>query len=223
MDVEPTEAGLAEIVELVDDVDVALGIAVPALDDTDRQVALAAYRSLASDGAVSTATVAAAAGVDRRLVEDRLAEWPGVFRDGVGRLVGFWGLATAPMTHRLRVGNAVRWTWCAWDPLFIARIVGDATVATVDPMTGEAISYRVARDGSVADVTHPDGLLSFLRPTAPWDGDVITTFCHFVHHFGSAVSAEQWVADHPGTFTLSLPAARLLARRYVDRLFGGLP
>ena len=54
--------------------------------------------------------------------------------------------------------------------------------------------------------------VSFLRPDARFDSDVITTFCHFVHFFTAPDLGEQWVQEHPGTFILSLPEAFELAR-----------
>ena len=59
----------------------------------------------------------------------------------------------------------------------------------------------------------PDGVVvSFLSPERRFDGNVITSFCHFVHFFASRQGGEQWVERHPGTFLLSLPDAIELAR-----------
>lgn len=50
-------------------------------------------------------------------------------------------------------------TWCAWDPMFLAPIVGDAEVETHDPVTGETIRYRVGDDG-IHDLSHHGFLLT---------------------------------------------------------------
>jgi hypothetical protein len=66
-------------------------------------------------------------------------------------------------------------------------------------------------------------VLSFLRPGQPWDDDVITSFCHYVQHFTSPATAQQWTTTHPGTFVISLnDAAAELARRHAARAFGAM-
>jgi hypothetical protein len=51
---------------------------------------------------------------------------------------------------------------------------------------------------------------------------VITSFCQFVHFFGSRRLGEQWVKQHPGTFLLSLREAfelvRISNRRFATAL-----
>ena len=42
--------------------------------------------------------------------------------------------------------------------------------------------------------------------------DVLTTFCHFVHFFPSRQVAENWLAQHAGTFLVSIHEAHVLAR-----------
>jgi alkylmercury lyase len=135
-------------------------------------------------------------------------------------VTGFWGLALAEMPHHIRHAGRDLYAWCAWDPLFLARVIGDLQVATADPATAEAITCRIGADGVVADASHRDSVLSFLRPRQPWDGTVITTFCHYVWHFTGRASAEQWTAARPGTFVISLGDAAELARRHAARAFG---
>ena len=55
-------------------------------------------------------------------------------------------------------------------------------------------------------------MVSFLSPEGRFDGNVITSFCHFIHFFASRRAGEQWIARHPGTFLLSLADAFELAR-----------
>src|SRR5712691_8777458 len=40
-----------------------------------------------------------------------------------------------------------------------------------------------------------------------------STFCHFGHFFPSRKAADDWIAQHPGTFTLSVADAHALGRR----------
>jgi alkylmercury lyase len=148
-----------------------------------------------------------------------LRSWPAVFWDDHDRVTGFWGLALPGMPHRIRRAGTDLSAWCAWDPLFLARVIGDLEVATADPVTGEAITYRISGDGAVTGASHPAAVLSFLRPDQPWDDDVMTTFCHYVLHFTSPATAAQWTAARPGTFVISLAEAAELARRHVARFF----
>jgi hypothetical protein len=124
------------------------------------------------------------------------------------------------MPHRIRHAGTGLYAWCAWDPLFLARVIGDLDVTTADPVTGQAITYRIRGGGTITGASHPGSVLSFLRPDQPWDGDVITAFCHYVRHFTSPATAEQWTAARPGTFVLSLDEAAELARRHAARTFG---
>ena len=152
--------------------------------------------------------------------EAALRSWPAVFRDTRGRVTGFWGLALTGTPHRVRHAGTDLGAWCAWDPLFLARVIGDLDIATTDPVTGEVITYRIARDGTITGASHPDAVLSFLRPGQPWDDDVTTTFCRYVRHCTGPATAQQWTAAHPGTFVISLGDAAELARRHAARVFG---
>ena len=68
-----------------------------------------------------------------------------------------------------------------------------------NPVTGEAITFRIGEDGAITGASHPDSALSFLRPGQPWGDDVMTTFCHYVPHFTGPATAQRWTAAHPGT------------------------
>jgi alkylmercury lyase len=159
----------------------------------------------------------------RSRAELTLRSWPAVFWDDCGRVIGFWGLALTEMPHRISHAGIDLYAWCAWDPLFLARVAGDLAVATADPVTREAITYNIGADGAIASASHPGSVLSFLRPDRPWGNDVMTAFCHFVLQFASRATAERWTGDHPGTIVISLGDAAELARRHAARAFGALP
>lgn len=201
-------------------VDDALAVAGPRLDPTGQRVALATYRTLARGVPAPAAAIAERAGVDEETVSRLLDAWGGVFRDDAGDVVGFWGLAVAEMPHRLTVDGQELFAWCAWDPMFLARIIGPLGVATDDPVTGETITYRLDGDGQIHDLSHPDSVVSFLRPDQEWDDQVMETFCHYVLHFTGPAGAGQWTDRHAGTFVLGLDEAVELARRHTDRCFG---
>lgn len=207
----------------VQDLADAMNDALPRLDASGQAIAIAVYRLLAAGRPVSPSDVAAASGQTQDRVDLALDTWPAVFRDGDGRVVGFWGLTVAEMPRHEILADGVRlWAWCAWDTVFLPELL-DATVQvrSVAPGGEEAIEIRVSpeRLESVA----PSGVVvSFLSPDRPFDSDVITSFCHFVHFFPSRARGEDWVPSHPGTFLLSLAEAfelaRLSNRRFATQL-----
>ena len=207
----------------LDATDAALAAAAPGLDQEGQRLAAAVLRLLSVGKPVPIAAAAAAAKMPVLQGELVLRSWPAVFWDDHGRVTGFWGLALATMPHRIRHAGVDLYAWCAWDPLFLAYVIGDLQVTTADPVTGEAITYRIGPDGAITGASHPDSVLSFLRPDRPWDDDVMTTFCHYVLHFTGPASAERWTAAHPGTLMISLGDAAELARRHAARAFGAAP
>ena len=204
----------------LDAIDAALAAATPSLDEDGQRLAAAVLRLLSAGEPASIPAAAAAAGMPASQAEAALRSWPAVFWDDHDQITGFWGLALATMPHRIRHAGTDLGAWCAWDPLFLARVTGDLDIATTDPVTGEVITYRIARDGTITGASHPDAVLSFLRPGQPWDDDVITTFCHYVLHFTGPATAQRWTAAHPGTFVISPGDAGELARRHAARAFG---
>lgn len=197
----------------------ALLEARPAMDDNDRALAAAVYHRLALGKPVTEADLAARTGQDVQQVHDRLAAWPGVYRDEQQDVIGFWGLTVTDMPpHRYRTGRADLSVWCAFDPLFITPILGEsADVNSVDADTGEPVALTVTADGRV-DSLHSEMVLSFLDPTGRFDADVIQSFCHYLHYFTTREHGERWTARHPGTYLLELAEAAELGRRYADHL-----
>jgi len=203
----------------VDALDTAIAAAAGNLGEAEQRLAVAVFRLLAAGEPVTIAAAAAEAGLTEGSSEQVLRAWPAVFFDDHDRVTGFWGLALPGMPHRIRRAGTGLSAWCAWDPLFLARVIGDLDVATADPVTGEQITYRISGDGTITGASHPAAVLSFLRPDQPWDDDVMTTFCHYVLHFTGPATAGQWTVAHPGTFVISLGDATELARRHVARFF----
>jgi alkylmercury lyase-like protein len=205
----------------LDALDTAIAAATGQLGEDEQRLAVAVFRLLSAGHPVRVPAAADAAGMPGPPAETILRSWPAVFWDEHGQVTGFWGLALAGMPpHRIDSDGTELSAWCAWDPLFLARIIGDLQVTTADPATGQAITYRISRDGAITGASHPEAVLSFLRPDKPWDDAVMTSFCHYVQHFTSPATARQWTAEHPGTFVISLADAAELARRHTARFFG---
>lgn len=200
--------------------DAAVASAAPTLSGAQQRLAVAVYRLLAHGTPVEISAAAAAAGMPVAAAQQMINSWSGVYQDASERVIGFWGLAIAETPHHLRIGAADVYAWCAWDPMFLALIVGPMNASTQDPVTSETISYEIDVEGVVSNLSHPGSAISFLRPDEPWKEDIIDTFCNYVLQFASASSAAQWVAQHAGTFVISFDDGLELARRHARRVLG---
>ena len=183
--------------------------AMPALDVTDQQIALATYHLLAAGKPVAAEAIAGVVGVPAARVDAALNSWPGVFRDGEGRVAGFWGLAIAPLDpeYGLQIDGKTSYAWCALDTLFIPPLMGKTvTVQATDPVNGEGVSLVVDGNG-VRELTPPGAVVSMVIPDGPFGYDVIESFCHKVLFFASEESGRSWVAQHEGTTLLTVQQA----------------
>ena len=194
----------------------------------EQRAAVALYRELAKGRAVDTDQLGRALGIsslESRALLQRNAINRFVFPDDQGRVLGFGGLATAPMHHRFEVAGRNLWTWCAWDSLFIPEILGrSARVTSPDPENREVVRLVVTPDG-IESVVPAEAVVSFIQPEAKvFDtsaANVMVKFCHFVFFFASRSSGERWIAKRPDTFLYSLDEAFALAKRLNARNFGG--
>jgi alkylmercury lyase len=109
-------------VNCCDELTDAINAASLALSAEEKRLALAVYELLAEGAPVGVAALSARIGCDEAWVRERLDGWSGVFRDDEGRLIAFWGLALLEMSHRFDVNGTTLYTWCAFDPLFIAPL-----------------------------------------------------------------------------------------------------
>src|SRR5881397_1699783 len=187
----------------------ALAKHLPTFSPEDQRVAVTLYRELAKGQQVDAA---------------QLGRALGVYPADEGRVLGFGGLAAAPMHHRFEVDGRTLWTWCAWDSLFIPEILGKrARVVSPDPDTGELVQLVLTPD-EIEAAEPQNAVVSFLLPDArDFDtsaANVMATFCNFVFFFASRASGERWVAKHPGTYLYSLDEALALAKRLNARNFG---
>jgi alkylmercury lyase len=191
------------------------------------RAAVTLYWELAKGQPVDAAQLGRALGispVESRALLQRDSIKGFVYPDDQGRVLGFGGLAAAPMHHRFEVDGRTLSTWCAWDSLFIPEILGrPARVTSADPESGEVVRLVVTPER--IESVEPDGaVVSFVLPDAQVFGtsatNVMAKFCHFIFFFSSRSSGERWVAKHPGTFLYSLDDAFALAKRFNARNFG---
>ncbi len=176
----------------------------------ERQGALAIYRLLANGSPVSDADVGRELGMTSDEIGDLTSDWPGVYRNDEGHIVGFWGLAIPEMPHRFRLGDRQLHTWCAWDSLFLPEILREtADVTSTCPVTGEEIRLRVSPRG-VEDMSPTGAVVSLLEPdNCDIEGNrIISSFCNYIHFFASQEVGEEWAANRgEGTFVLTLSEA----------------
>jgi alkylmercury lyase len=180
------------------------------LSPVERRGALVIHRLLAKGIPVSDSDVGHELGMTSDEIGDLTRDWPGVYRDDEGHIVGFWGLSIPEMPHRFRLGDRQLHTWCAWDSLFLPEILREtADVTSTCPVTGEEIRLRVSPRG-VEEVSPDGAVVSLLDPDT---GDIeanriISSFCSYIHFFASREVGEQWAANRgEGTFVLTLPEA----------------
>ncbi len=201
--------------------------ALPDFPAEEQRLAVTLYRELARGEPVTAGRLAAALDLSPERVGVALARGPlraFAYLDDERRVAGFGGLAVAPMQHELRLKGRKLWAWCAWDTLFIPRILGEtAEVDSPDPETGEIVRLSISPE-RIESAEPRDALVSFLLPAADdFDGsaaNVMANFCHYVFFFASRESGERWAARHRGTFLYSLEEAFELGRRLAARQFG---
>lgn len=193
----------------------------------ERGPAVTLYRTLARGRAVDAEQFARALDTTleaARALLERDAIKCLIYPDAQGRVVGFGGLAAAPMHHRFEVNGRTLWTWCAWDSLFIPEILGrPARVTSPDPESRELVRLTVTPD-RIESVEPSDAVISFTRLDAgafgPSAANIMASFCHYIFFFASRVSGERWTAKHPDTFLCTLDDAFALARRLNAANFG---
>ena len=190
---------------------------LPRFTPAEQRLGLALYRLLARGAPVTHGELAAALDLPTTRVAELLAGEglrAMVYQDD-GRVVGFGGLALAPMHHTFEVDGRVLYTWCAWDSLFIPEMLAQpARVASNCPVSGDTIRLVVTPNG-VTESSHGSPVVSLLVPEA-LEGDVrrtMATFCHFVFFFASRAAGDEWTQRHRGTFLVSLEHAFALGQR----------
>jgi alkylmercury lyase len=192
-----------------------ISAAMPRLDATEQHIALTMLRRLALGGPVSLRELAGAADVPEEQTAAALDRFSGgVFRDGQQRIVGFFGLSVADMGHhRIHLDGRPLSAWCAWDTLFLPELLeeNNVRVTSRSPASDGEIALTVTASGP-SDVTPREAVVSLLLPDGEFGLDVIQRFCHFVHFFASPQDSERWVAEHPGTFVLSVDDAYRLGQ-----------
>jgi len=189
----------------------------------EQGIAIALYRLLALGKPVTHLHLAQVSSIPAAEVGHLLEKWLGVYHDDVGNVIGFWGLSVGEMPHKLLINGHELYAWCAWDTLFLPALLGNVIQITSHcAQSGKEIRLTI-EPARITSVDPESTVLSFVTPDE--NGireDVINSFCHSVLFFASPELGEQWVADHPGTFLLSVDNAFELAQMINSRKFPGL-
>ncbi|HNP63592.1 MAG TPA: organomercurial lyase [Woeseiaceae bacterium] len=184
----------------------ALGELFFQLSDDEQRIARCLYQQLATAKPVELQVLSRQTGVPLSTTVDTLKEWPGVYFNDAGAVIGFWGLAIDPVSsHQIVIDDVTLYGWCAWDTLFIPVLIGKTCqVLAKCKQTGEPIRLEVSPNG--VECASPETVhLSYVLPDeAEFDRDVVTSFCHFVHFFRDRETAETWSSKQDGGFVLDL-------------------
>jgi len=198
--------------------------AFPIMDRLEQRQALRLYALLAEGQPVAIEHLAQELIVSAVELKTLLDSWGGVFYDDLNRVIGFWGLSTKEMKHRITVKGKTVFTWCAWDALFIPELL-NATVNMTSQCATTRKEIRLTISPNAIESRSQQGIMvSFLTPAEEkFNENVTTSFCHYVHFFVSSEAGEQWVASHEGSFLLSLNDAfwvgkKMNATRYEQSL-----
>lgn len=194
--------------------------AFPAITKDEQTLALSLYCLLSLGKAVNVSQIQTETGLTTAIIEQALHNWPGIFFDDDKRVIGFWGITVQPMTHRMIVDEHISYAWCAWDTLFIPELLNKVVkVESSCPVTNSNIELIVSTMHAESANGKPL-YLSFLQPDMDkLNDDITTNFCHFVYFFDSKQIAEQWLAEHPNTFLLTLDEAFVIAREVNNKRF----
>jgi len=209
--VETTDSEIASEAPLVPDLDRLAQFfidAFPVMNITEQRLALKLYALLSEGDAVPLERLSERTGMPLADVKTMLESWPGVFCDDKHCIIGFWGIAVDETSHHFEVSGKLVYTWCAWDTLFIPELLNTtAHITSHCASSGDEIRLTISPRG--IESAQPDQtMVSFLVPDE--DGlkeNITTSFCHYVFFFRSRETGEQWLAEHPGTFLLSLDDA----------------
>ncbi len=203
----------------------ALGELFIQLGDDEQRVARCLYQRLAKGKPVELQVLSRQTGVPLSTIVDRLNEWPGVYFNDDGAVIGFWGLAIDPVSsHQIVVDDTTLYGWCAWDTLFIPVLIGKTCRILANcKQTGEPIRLEVSPNG--VEYASPQTVhLSYVLPDeAEFDRDVVTSFCHYVHFFRDRETAETWSHNQEGGFVLDLEDSVAAAHHKVKFEFQWLP
>lgn len=178
----------------------------PDWSDNYNRLVVGLYREIAKGAPVDSATADALivdAGVD--LEEGREFVAAASEKNEQDQVTGWVGLSQNAHPHKFEVDGVNLATWCAWDTLFIAPVLGKtAKVSSDAPGSNTEVKLQIGPDGVAA----PEGAVVSFVILESDDIDteslesVWMTFCHQIHFFPSKEEAEAWTKDRGYNFVI---------------------
>jgi alkylmercury lyase len=88
-----------------------------------------------------------------------------------------------------------------------------ATVESTSPASGNPVRLRGSPE-EVEQVSPANAPMSFVLPdVASAQKDLLSAFCCFVHFFPTREAGERWVAQHDGTFLVSVDEGMAIGQK----------
>ena len=187
-----------------------------------QRLSVTLYRLLAKGKPVRRDDLAAAMAMTSDEVAALLSTIPpsAIDFDKSGAVSAFIGLSLAPTRHEFRVGGLTLYTWCAFDALFLPRILAKpANILTFCPATKNAVEVLMGRRRLVA-VDPARAVMSIVAPDRKsYARDLRGTFCCHVNFFTDAAAFEGWAEGRDDVACVDIAeAVRLAALRNAARL-----
>lgn len=179
-----------------------------------QRMSLAVYRLLLAGEPITPGDIAASTGLEEARISELFKLIPDSAYDCNDRtgISAFIGLSTTPANHRFEVDGRTLYTWCVFDGLFLAQVIGkDAAIATTCPATGAGIRVRLSPAAIVS--ASPEGVVMSLIDidAEACRNDLRGSFCNHVNFFASEAAFRGWADGQPGHECVTLDQAHQLA------------
>ena len=143
-------------------------------------------------------------------------------KDDAGLIVGIGGLSLKKWSHSLTVGGHDFSTWCAYDTIYLPKVLGDtAEVRSEDPVDGSPVRATVGPDG--VEHHEPDAaVISMVIPQTKTKDissaeQIRMAFCNYSLYFANHENAVSWFEDKSvDPLILSLDEAYEVAAKWFE-------
>jgi hypothetical protein len=198
-------------------------LALPELTAAQNEILRAAFLLLLETGqAVPAEAIQARRHRPQSTMDEELSTLSAAGRvrvDSAGSVTGAMGLSLDETRHRLAIGGAQWFTWCAIDALgIIGALEASGTIQSTSPHSGQPIAIAF-EDGqpSGGDLS----CVVFVAAYCPGT-QVVDQWCPTVNFFESEAAAQAWAEGRglTGECEALHPATELAAARWKERLAG---
>lgn len=133
--------------------------------------------------------------------------------DDDGNMVGS-AISLIPTNHRLQVEDKTLYAWCAYDAIYVPRVIRKrAVIESIDPYSDEPIQVTISADGEID--LKPEGIaVTVVGMEADTRGGAESPRCRQMHFFQSYENAEKWSSDHAGVSIMTVAQVVELAEEF---------